>query len=175
MKKQVTKGEIIVLIDEKQRKYFIDTRGKTDKIKGVGVIDPTSLIGYQYGKQYKIRDKKFWVMQPSIMDKMQGLKRKAQIILPKDASQIIIECSIETGHKILEAGIGSASLTIALASTVAPTGKIISYDIRKDFIEHAIKNLKQSSLEKYVTVIKKDVTNGIKEKNLDLFTTYLPS
>ena len=57
-----------------------------------------------------------------------------------------MNCSIEPGHTVMEAGIGSGSLTTALASTVSPKGKVISYDNREDFIKHAMKNLKKANL-----------------------------
>ena len=163
MDSKVKKDETVVLIEDTLRKYFVNTGGKTDKIKGIGVFDPKILVGKQYGKQITIGDKQFWILQPSLMDKLQGLKRKAQIILPRDAGHIIMNCSIETGHKVLEAGIGSGSLTIALANTVAPSGKVFSYDNRTDFIDHALKNLKKANLDGFVTTKNKDITNAFKK------------
>jgi len=173
--KKVRKNDIVVLIDSNYKKYIINTSDKTDKYKGVGVIDPSTLIGKVYGKQIEIGNKKFWVLKPSLQDKLQALKRHAQIILPRDAAQIIVNCSIEPGHRVLEAGIGSGSLTIALANAVSPNGKIISYDIREDFINHAMKNLKNAELEKIVTTKIKDVTKGITEKNLDAIILDIPN
>ena len=175
MIEKVEKGDNVVLIDSSLRKYFVDTMGKTDKIKGVGVIDPSILIGKQYGRQIEIGNKQFWILPPSLQDKLQGLKRRAQIILPKDAAHILVNCSIESGNTVLEAGIGSGSLTIALANAVAPSGKVISYDIREDFIEHAMKNLNNAGLSKYVKTKTKDVTSGIDEKNLDAVILDIPN
>ena len=172
---KVKQDEILVLIDEEERKYFVNTSWKTDKIKGVGVIDPKTLIGKEFGKQIEIGSKQFWVLQPSIMDKLRSLKRRAQIILPRDSAHIITYCSIEPGHKVLEAGIGSGSLTIALANAVAPNGKIISYDTREDFIELAIKNLENTNLDRYVNSKIKDVTERIDEKNLDAVILDIPN
>jgi len=173
--KKVGKDETIVLIDSNYKKFIIKTSGKTDKYKGVGVIDPGSLVGREYGKQIEIGNKQFWILQPSLLDKLQGLKRRAQIILPRDAAHIIMNCSIGSGHIVLEAGIGSGSLTIALANIVAPNGKVISYDYREDFIDHAMKNLKNAELEKYVTTKNKDVTKGIYEKELDAIILDIPN
>ena len=145
-KNKVEKNVTIVLIDEKERRYFVDTDGKTDKIKGVGVIDPSCFVGKNYGEKIKIGNKEFYIFKPSLMDKLKGLKRKAQIILPKELAYIIMFCSIESGDAVLEAGIGSGSLTMALANAVAPNGKVISYDKRTDFIKHAKKNLKTAGL-----------------------------
>jgi len=175
MKKKVEKGDDVVLIDSSSKRFIVDTSGKTDKIKGVGVIDPSSLVGKEYGRQIEIGNKQFWVLSPLLQDKLQGLKRRAQIILPKDAAHILLNCSIESGNTVLEAGIGSGSLTIALANAVAPDGKVISYDKRQDFIDHAMKNLDTSKLEKYVTTKIRDVTTGIDEKNLDAIILDIPN
>lgn len=171
---KVKKDETVVLIDNNYKKYLISTGSKTDKYKGVGVFDPSILIGKEYGKQVEIGNKKFWVLPPSLLDKLDGLKRKAQIILPRDAAHIILNCSIESGSKVLEAGIGSGSLTIVLATAVAPNGSVISYDKREDFIEHAMKNLRTASLDKYVKTHNRDVTKGIAEKDLDAVILDMP-
>ena len=175
MDKKVKKGDDIVLVDSKFQKFIISTNGKTDKIKGVGVIDPSSFVDYEYGRQFEIGNKNFWILKPSLQDKLQGLKRNAQIILPRDAAHILINCSIESGNTVLEAGIGSGSLTIALANAVAPNGKIISYDKKESFIDHAMKNLKTSNLDKYVETKIKDITAGIDEKNLDAVILDIPN
>jgi tRNA (adenine57-N1/adenine58-N1)-methyltransferase len=175
MQKKVKKDDFVVLIDSNFRKFIIDTNGKTDKTKGIGVFDPKKLVGEEYGKQIEIGSKKFWILEPSLMDKLQSLKRHAQIILPRDSSQIIMSCSIGSGKKVLEAGIGSGSLTIALANAVAPNGTVISYDNREDFIKHALRNLETAKLQKYVKTKLKDVTQGIDEKNLDAVILDIPN
>jgi len=175
MKEYVKKNDVVVLIDSNLKKIIVDTSGKTDRIKGVGVLDPSTLVKKEYGKQLEIGNKTFWILTPSLQDKLQGLNRLAQIILPRDAAHILMNCSIEPGHTVLEAGIGSGSLTIALASVVAPNGKVISYDVREDFIEHAMKNIKRAQLEKYVTTKLKDVTKKIDGKNLDAVIFDIPN
>jgi tRNA (adenine57-N1/adenine58-N1)-methyltransferase len=175
MKQMVEQNDIIVLIDENLKKIIVDTNGKTDKIRGIGVIDPKTLVGKEYGSKLEIGNKKFWLLIPSLRDKLDGLHRQAQIILPRDAAHILMNCSIEPGQIVLEAGIGSGSLTIVLASAVAPNGKVISYDIREEFIDHAMKNLRQSGLTQYVTTKIKDITEGIDEKDPDAIILDIPN
>ena len=175
MKQIVEQNDIVVLIDENLRKIIVATGGKTDRIGGIGVIDPKTLVGKEYGGNLEIGNKKFWLLVPSLQDKLQGLHRQAQIILPRDAAHILMNCSIEPGQTVLEAGIGSGSLTIALASAIAPNGAVISYDIRAEFIDHAMKNLKQANLSQYVTTKIKDVTGGIDEKDLDAIILDIPN
>ena len=175
MKTHVKKGDPVVLIDAKLKKYLVDTAGATDKIRGIGVLDPATLVGKPYGKQLEIGAKQFWLLQPSLQDKLEGLKRRAQIILPRDAAHIVMNCALESGHTVLEAGIGSGSLTIALATAVAPAGRVISYDVREDFVEHALKNIQKAGLEKYVTTKIGDVTDGIQEQDLDAIVLDIPT
>jgi tRNA (adenine57-N1/adenine58-N1)-methyltransferase catalytic subunit len=174
-KLKVKKDETIVLVDEKNRKYLINTSQKTDKYKGVGVVDPKIFVGKEYGSTFEHGNKKFFIFHPSLMDKQQGLKRRAQIILPKDAAQIIVNCSITPGSKVLEAGIGSAALTITMATMVQPDGKIISYDNREEFIDHAVKNIKTAELQDFVETKFKDVTKGIDETDLDAVIFDIPN
>jgi len=175
VKQSVEQNDIVVLVDESLRKILVDTSGKTDKIRGIGVIDPKTLVGKTYGEKLTIGNKLFWLLVPSVQDKLQGLHRQAQIILPRDAAHILMNCAIEPGQTVLEAGIGSGSLTIALASAVAPDGTVISYDIREEFIDHAMKNLKQADLANRVTTKLKDVTEGIGEQNLDAVILDIPN
>ncbi len=175
MVNKVKKDDTVVLIDQSYKKYIINVNGKIDKYKGVGVFDPSTLIGKKYGKQLLIGSKQFWILSPSLKDKLQCIKRRAQIILPRDAAHIIMNCSIEPGYTVLEAGIGSGSLTIALANFVAQKGKVISYDIREDFIKHTIKNLKMAKIEDFVETKIKDITKGIDEKELDAIILDIPN
>lgn len=176
-KKSITiqKGDTVSLVDEKQHVYLINTNDSTDKFKGVGVFNPKDLINKKYGSELIIGSKTFFLFPSSIPDALTGLKRKAQIILPKDSAQIIIQCSITPGKTVLEAGIGSGSLTTVLASIVGQTGQVISYDNRQDFIDHAEKNLITTQLIDRVIIKHKDVTQGISETNIDAVILDIPN
>jgi tRNA (adenine57-N1/adenine58-N1)-methyltransferase len=175
MNNTIKKGDHVCLIDSALKKYLVSTDTSTDKIKGIGIIDPAILIGQVYGTQITIGTKSFWILKPSSLDKVLAIKRKAQIILPQDAAHIIINCAIEPGHTILEAGIGSGSLTIILASIVGNHGRIISYDNRPEFIEHAQKNIHQARLSHIVKAKNQDITRGITEKNIDAIILDIPN
>jgi tRNA (adenine57-N1/adenine58-N1)-methyltransferase len=171
----VLKQEKVVLIDKNFKKFILSVEDKTEKFKGIGVFNPLSLEGKKYGELIEIGNKNFWILKPSLMDKLKALKRNAQIVLPRDAAHIIINCSIESGYKIVEAGIGSGSLTIVLATMVLPDGKIYSYDKRKEFIDHALKNINMADLTDNVIAKLKDITTGIDEKDVDAVVLDIPN
>ena len=171
----IAKGDRVVLIDESDKKLIVSTEDPTDKYKGFGVFNPSTFIGKNYGEQVIIGTKPVWILPPCLLDKLQSIKRKAQIILPRDAALILMYCSIETGNRVIEGGIGSGSLTIALATAVAPTGQIISYDNREEFIRHAMKNLKKADLDQYVATKERDITKGIEETDVDAVVLDIPT
>ena len=175
MNETVQQGDIVSLIDQNENSYILDTNSQTDHFKGVGVFSPQTLIGMKYGNRLTIGTKEFYILPVSLPDCLKSLKRKAQIILPKDAAHIILNCSITPGKTVLEAGIGSGALTTVLASVVAPDGIVISYDLREDFINHALKNLKKTRLDSLVKTKQKDVTMGIDERNLDAVILDIPN
>jgi tRNA (adenine57-N1/adenine58-N1)-methyltransferase len=175
MKNIVQPTDIIALIDHNKKTFLLSPQAPTDKYKGIGVINPHDLVGQSYGSQITLGNKTYWVLPASLLDKMSALKRKAQIILPKDAAHIIINCSIEPGHTILEAGIGSGSLTIALASIVGSQGKVISYDTRQDFIDHALKNIQMAGLTHRVIAKNQDITQHIDEQDLNAIILDIPN
>jgi len=175
MKRCVEKNDIVTLVDNNFKRNIVKINNKTDKFKGIGVFNPFNLIGKEYGKKVEIGNKEFWILSPSTIDELYSIQRKAQIILPRDSALIIMNCSIKTGSYVLEAGMGSGSLTIAIANAVLPNGKIFSYDIREDFVEHAMNNIGKVGMEKLVTTKIKDVTKEIDEKQLDAIIIDIPN
>jgi len=155
--------------------YLIDTTNKTDHFKGVGILNPEDLINQDYGSRFIVNTKEFYLFKPTLMDRLNSLKRKAQIILPKDAANIIIYCDVTPGTMILEAGIGSGALTTVLASMVRPNGQVISYENRVDFINHAKKNLDRSGLSDMVNIKEKNITEGIDEQELHAIILDIPN
>ena len=69
------------------------------------------------------------------------MPRGAAVIYPKDAAQIVTMGDIHPGATVLEAGAGSGSLTCALLRAVGPTGRVISYEVRDDHAEVAVRNV----------------------------------
>jgi tRNA (adenine57-N1/adenine58-N1)-methyltransferase len=83
----------------------------------------------------------FWVFRPTLNDHVVNMPRGATVIYPKDLGVILQYADVYPGAKVVEAGHGSGALATALLRAVGPTGQVISYDIRQDFINNARKNL----------------------------------
>jgi len=86
---------------------------------------------------------------------------------PKDIALVLMFSDVGPGSRVVEAGTGAGALTSALAFYVKPTGRVYSYEVRKEFIEVASKNLQRAALSEYVELKNKDITEGIEETHVD--------
>lgn len=171
----VAPGDLVALIDEEGARILMRASGGPQKVKGVGVIAGEKLAGLAWGARLDHGSKTFRVVKPGIADLTAGLARKAQIVLPKDAARILFECDVRAGARVVEAGIGSAALTSALAWAVAPTGRVHTYELRQDFADWGRRNLEESGLGAYVDITVGDVSQGVKERDVDAFILDMPT
>ena len=123
------------------------------------------------GKVISNTKKEFAVFEPYFIDLYKKIKRSAQIIPLKDFGLIVAETGINRSSKVIDAGSGSGALCCFLASIVK---EVTTYEIREDFIEIVKKNIEFLGL-KNIKIKKKDVYEGIDEKNVDLVVLDLPA
>ena len=129
-----------------------------------GVLFHGDLIGKSYGsKVLSHLGAEFIILRPSTADLTRTLKRRSQIIFPKDLGLILLKLGIEPGQQVIEAGTGSGALTLALARAVGRTGQVVSYDIRQDMQAMARSNLELAGLLDRVILKTRDITDGFDE------------
>jgi tRNA (adenine57-N1/adenine58-N1)-methyltransferase len=141
----------------------------------LGVVDLGGLIGKAPGVKIESHlGKKFVVLSPSVVDYLQKLKRVPQVMLPKDAAQIVANTAVGPGSLVVDAGAGSGFLAIFLGNLVRPDGRVVSYEVREDFARVARENIKVAGLDGIVVVKSKDIYEGIDETDVDLVSLDLP-
>ena len=149
--------------------------GALEKVQGLGVVDLGRLAGTPWGAEYSFGNKRYRLIPPGTPDLLKGFARKAQVILPKDASRIVFECGLRAGSRVVEAGIGSAFLTATLAQTVAPTGRVHTFEIREDFAQWGRANLRIAGLDALVDLTVHDITTGIPVEGADAVILDMPT
>jgi tRNA (adenine57-N1/adenine58-N1)-methyltransferase len=126
-----------------------------------GVIEHNDLIGKPWGSRFESHlGVEYFMVQPTIRDMLVQIKRRSQIIFPKDIGYILMRLNVGPGSAVIEAGTGSGALTVALAWTVGPTGRVISFDRREDMQSLALQNLSQLKLEDRVELHLTDIEQG---------------
>jgi tRNA (adenine57-N1/adenine58-N1)-methyltransferase catalytic subunit len=136
----------------------------------IGIIDFDQILGLEFGSSIiTSKQKKVYLMQPTIYDFVMKSERKTQIIYPKDLGYIAIRTGLKSGSNVLEIGTGSASLTTFFASVVEPSGHVFTYDVNQEFMGIAFKNLRKSGMEKNVSMFKRDIMNeGLELSDIDI-------
>jgi tRNA (adenine57-N1/adenine58-N1)-methyltransferase len=141
-----------------------------------GILNHDELIGKPWGSQvFSHQGSPFFMLQPSLADLLLDLKRSTQIMYPKDIGFILTSMSIGPGQRVMEAGTGSGSMTIALAYAVGPQGWVISYEVRPDIQNLARKNLERLGLDSRVDFKLADIADGFTETDVDAVFLDLPN
>ena len=136
-------GDRIQLTDPKGKMYtFTITPGKewhTHK----GWIVHNELIGLPEGSVVSTSaGLQFTAFKPLLGDFVLSMPRGATIVYPKDAAMIIGVADVFPGAKVIEAGVGSAALSISLLRAIGPTGELTSFERREDFADIARENVR---------------------------------
>ncbi|MFQ6107721.1 MAG: tRNA (adenine-N1)-methyltransferase [Thermoplasmata archaeon] len=165
----------VVLIDARGKKRIVSLTGGTVKVGRVGVLDTSGIDESTLGKAIEIGDARFLVLEPGLLDRVESVSRTAQIILPKDAALIILNCDIKAGSIVVEGGTGSGALTIVLANFVRPDGKVVSYESRRDFLRVAKMNLENARMLDACQLKEGDISEGIDERDVDAVILDIPT
>jgi len=135
-------GDRVQLTDAKGRHYtmLLTPGGEFHTHRGVIALD--TVIGLPEGSVVKSTSAgRFLVLRRLLFDYVMSMPRGPQGVYPKDAAQIVHEGDIFPGARVLEAGAGSGALTCSLLRAVGPDGRVISYEVREDHAEHAVRNV----------------------------------
>ncbi len=164
----IKEGDDVLLYLSRKRTYLVRVERGKSLHTHKGYVQLENLIGKEYGTRLESSmGTEFVALKPTIRDHIFKMLRKTQITYPKDIALIVMFSGVGPGSRVVEAGTGTGALTSALAFYVKPTGRVYSYEVRNEFIETALKNLKRAGLAEYVEIRNKDITQGIDEKEVD--------
>ena len=143
------------------KKWLARISATTELHTHIGVIRHRDAIGREYGSRITTnKDKYVYLLEPTIHDYVMKIQHGTQIVYPKELGYIAARAGIRSGHKVVEIGTGSGSLTSFLAGIVRPRGHVYTFDINEEFIKIATKNIHRAGMSKYVT-----------QNNIDLKTS----
>lgn len=162
-------GELVLLLS-RDESYLVEVSPRTIHTQS-GMIEYKKLKDKTFGKKIKTHlGKEFILVEPNIKDILdKKIKRIPQIITPKDIGLILAYTGVGSGSFVIDAGTGSAFLTIFLAHHVQP-GKVVTYEKNERFVKVAKENIEASGLSKFITLKQKDALKGMNERDADLVT-----
>lgn len=168
-------GELVLLVDSKDRRYLLTLESEKEFHSHAGYIPHNELIGGEDGIHIKSTGgMEYLAIRPTMADVVLKMPRAAQIIYPKDLGHILVTADIGSQHKVLESGVGSGALSIALLRCGA---KVTGYELREDFAQRAIKNVTNfygEEIDNRYSVNLGDAYEGFNDSNFDRIVLDLP-
>jgi tRNA (adenine57-N1/adenine58-N1)-methyltransferase len=135
-------GDRVLLVDAKRRRHLITLADDGQFHTHNGVMEHAALIGEEEGAVARTTlGAKLTAVRPTLAEYVLEMPRGAQVIYPKDLGPILVLADVFPGAKILESGVGSGALTLALLRAIGPTGHVTGYEIRDDFARRARLNV----------------------------------
>ncbi|MGE4319260.1 MAG: tRNA (adenine-N1)-methyltransferase [Deferribacterales bacterium] len=132
-------GSLAFMIDEmKGKKHLIRLKEGVRFSTQYGFIEHEAIAeAGDGGVAYTQKGVAYRVFYPTYSDYIMHIKRRAQIIYPKDSAAILMSCDIRGGQRVLESGIGQGAMSIAILNTLGGKGELVSCEIREDFASDA--------------------------------------
>jgi tRNA (adenine57-N1/adenine58-N1)-methyltransferase catalytic subunit len=159
-------GDLVLLYQDPRRHWlaragegrFHTHRGYLD-LKSLLDLEPGSVINTSLGEP-------IIAFKPRLSDLVDSFDRPTQILYPKDIGYALYRFGLKNGDIVIEVGTGSGALTASIAQSVAPDGRVYTYENRKEFLRSAQKNLQKTGLSRLVTFRNIDPIDGFLEKNV---------
>ncbi|MBT2485879.1 MULTISPECIES: tRNA (adenine-N1)-methyltransferase [unclassified Microbacterium] len=135
-------GDRVQLTGPKGRLHTVTLREDGELHTHQGVLRHSDLIGLPDGSVVpNSSGHEYLALRPLLRDFAMSMPRGAAIVYPKDAAQIVMQADIFPGATVVEAGVGSGALSLALLRAVGPVGQLISFERREDFADVARANI----------------------------------
>ncbi|MGA1866615.1 MAG: tRNA (adenine-N1)-methyltransferase [Thermoplasmatota archaeon] len=168
------KGEMALLLGA-ERSFMVRIDGSMARLKGArGGVLTSRLIDMKAGERIAIGDLEFLLLRPDIRDHIENIERGPQIIIPKDASEIVWGLALSNGSRVLEGGAGSGGLTLFLLNSVSPGGTVYSYDTREEHLKMTASNVEKAGLLGQWEGRIGDVTEHVDQHDLDAAVLDIP-
>jgi tRNA (adenine57-N1/adenine58-N1)-methyltransferase len=126
-------GEWVLLTSQKGKKWFIQI------VEGpfschLGTVQMKEMVGREEG-EFVITSKgaKLFMFRPTLQEYIFTMDRRTQIIYPKDLAAMIFYGDIHPGQRVLESGVGSGALSLALLRALGGKGRLVSVEKRLEF------------------------------------------
>ena len=135
-------GDRVQLTGPKGRLHTITLRADGELHTHHGVLRHADLIGQPDGSvATNSAGHDYLALRPLLRDFAMSMPRGAAIVYPKDAAQIVMQADIFPGATVVEAGVGSGALSLALLRAIGDDGRLVSFERREDFAEVARANV----------------------------------
>lgn len=137
-------GSLVTITDQKGRSHTVTLEENKQFFTNHGSIEHNEILtSGEGGVVASSSGMLYTIFLPALQDFVVGMPRGAAVIYPKDAAQIVEIGDMKPGSKVLEAGVGSGSLSLHILRTIGNEGLLTSCEIREEFLKVAQKNVER--------------------------------
>lgn len=174
MNDHVQAGDAVLLSLEDGKTFLIRPQAGRRHSTHKGAVDHDEIIGSPWGSVLVTNTGvPVCLLRPRGIDHMMKVKRRTNIMYPKDVAWLLAEMDLGPGSRVVEIGCGSGSMTQALARAVRPGGTVFSYDRREEFLELARSNLGAAGIDEGVELRAREAGEPL-EPGVDAVFTDVP-
>jgi tRNA (adenine57-N1/adenine58-N1)-methyltransferase len=165
----------VLLVDHKDRRYLITLTAEGEFHSHTGVITHAAIVGSPEGSTFRSsRGSRFVAFRPRLSDFVLKMPRGAQVIYPKDLGPLLLLADIHPGVRVLESGVGSGALSMAMLRAGAD---VVGYELRDEFADRAMANVRgflgDEAAQRYRVELRNSY-DGIDEVEFDRVVLDLP-
>jgi tRNA (adenine57-N1/adenine58-N1)-methyltransferase len=172
----LVEGETALLLDGQGNRHLVTLQPGGRFVFHRGSVQHDDLIGSEEGSQVRTSTgQTLLALRPRLVDFTLEMARNSAIVYPKDQAMLLMWADVYPGATVLEAGLGSGSLTLALLRAVGEQGRVICYEIRSEFIERALANIRRfMPAPPHLLIREHDIYSGIPDRDVDRLLLDLP-
>ncbi|MBV9174443.1 MAG: tRNA (adenine-N1)-methyltransferase [Chloroflexi bacterium] len=175
MSRPFAPGELALLLDPEGKRYMVRLAENDTLHHHLGAVQHADVIGQPEGARIRSsQGKDFAALRPRLLDYVFEMPRRSGIVYPKDAAHLMMWADIGPGMRVLESGVGSGALTLALLRAVGERGQVVGYEQRPDFLDLALSNVRAFSEAANLLLRERDVYEGIVDDGFDRVVLDLP-
>jgi tRNA (adenine57-N1/adenine58-N1)-methyltransferase len=138
----LAEGETVLLVDRGGNRRLLALKAGAKAHGHKGYLEHDRIIGAPEGVLVRASSgATYLVFRPRLSEYALEMPRRSAIVYPKDVGIILVWADVYPGATVVESGLGSGSLTLALLRAVGPTGQVIVYEKRADMIAAGLKNI----------------------------------
>ncbi len=175
MEERIKHGDRVLIVTETGHRYFLTVRKGQVFHSSDGYFEADKIVTLMEGNEIRSNTgRRGVVFRPLFLENLLSLPRRTQVIYPKDLGFILVLSDVRPGSKVVEGGTGSGVLALMLASYVAPSGKIYSYDLEGENFPAIAKMAERLGLSGVLELKRGYIYSGVEERNVDAFIADVP-
>ncbi|KAG0170806.1 tRNA (adenine(58)-N(1))-methyltransferase catalytic subunit trmt61a [Apophysomyces sp. BC1034] len=158
-KKYIEEGDLVIVYLTRESMSPIFVKADDEVHNRFGIFKHNDMIGKEFGSKMVASNYRGFVylLHPTPELWTLCLPHRTQILYIADISFISTQLDMKPGARVVESGTGSGSFSHSIARTIAPTGKLFSFEYHEERARLAGQEFQQHGLGDIIQIQHRDV------------------